>query len=219
MNDRENFINRWSRRKREAAHEKAQGEQTGVTHEAKPAPCQDTGAKSDQSGLVNPSPVEFDAANLPPIESISADTDITAFMRAGVPSELRHAALRRAWSADASIRDFVGLNENYWNDLTGPLGTAGFGDLDPGLDVKQMVSELFGENASQNAGCESSTTSAAPTAASRPGTEEKVTNAPDLNTSETSHTENTKVAATQNHGPDERTKPGPIRRHGGAMPE
>src|SRR5262245_44651983 len=182
MNDRENFINRWSRRKREAAHEKAQGEQTGVTHEAKPAPGQETAVKSDQSGLVNPSPVEFDPASLPPIESISADTDITAFMRAGVPSELRHAALRRVWSTDASIRDFVGLNENYWNDLTGPRGTAGFGDLDPGVDVERMVSELFGESPSQKAEHDSSNTSGAPTAGSTPTSEAKPASAPDPNT-------------------------------------
>src|SRR5262245_63894502 len=102
---------------------------------------------------------EFDIASLPPVESIEAGTDITAFLRDGVPSELRHAALRRAWSADASIRDFVGLNENYWSDVTGPAGVAGFGDLDPGVDVKRMVSELFGESPAQKAEPEPSNSS------------------------------------------------------------
>ena len=88
--------------------------------------------------------------SLPPIETISAKTDIAAFMRTGVPETLKHAALRRAWSSDPVIRDFVGLNENYW-DAAGPDGIPGFGDLDPNLDVRRMVSELFGETPRQDA--------------------------------------------------------------------
>jgi hypothetical protein len=86
---------------------------------------------------------------LPPIETISAETDITAFMRTGVPETLKHAALRRAWASDPVIRDFVGLNENFW-DAAGPDGIPGFGDLDPNLDVRRMVSELFGETPRQD---------------------------------------------------------------------
>ena len=64
--------------------------------------------------------------------------------RPGVPAAMTHAALRRAWSADPAIRDFIGPHENYW-DAAGPDGIPGFGDLDPNLDVRRMVSELFGE--------------------------------------------------------------------------
>ena len=71
-------------------------------------------------------------------------------MRTGVPETLKHAALRRAWSSDPVIRDFVGLNENFW-DAAGPDGIPGFGDLDPNLDVRRMVSELFGETPRQDA--------------------------------------------------------------------
>jgi len=218
MNERENFISRWSRRKREVANEKAQGEQPGIADAAKETD-QSASLSSEQSKLTNADAADFDVASLPPIESIEAGTDITAFMRAGVPSELRHAALRRAWSADASIRDFVGLNENYWSDVTGPGGVVGFGDLDPGLDVKRMVSEIFGENAPQKAGSESSDTSPVPAAVSRPGSDEKSVNAPDVNTSETARIEGAKIAATQNHLPTEQTEQKPVRRHGGALPE
>jgi Protein of unknown function (DUF3306) len=218
MNERENFISRWSRRKREVANEKAQGEQPGIADAAKETDLS-ASLSSEQSKLTNADAADFDVASLPPIESIEAGTDITAFMRAGVPSELRHAALRRAWSADASIRDFVGLNENYWSDVTGPGGVVGFGDLDPGLDVKRMVSEIFGENAPQKAGSESSDTSPVPAAVSRPGSEEKSVNAPDVNTSETARIEGAKIAATQNHLPTEQTEQKPVRRHGGALPE
>jgi hypothetical protein len=219
MNERENFISRWARRKREAGNEKAQGEQPGIADAAKETDDQSASLSSEQSKLTNSDAAEFDVASLPPIESIEAGTDITAFMRAGVPSELRRAALRRAWSADASIRDFVGVNENYWNDATGPGGVAGFGDLDPGLDVKRMVSDLFGENASQEARSESSDTSPASTAVSQTGLEEKGTNSPDLNTSETAGAESAKIVATQNQAPSEQAEQKPVRRHGSALPE
>src|SRR5262249_42936380 len=137
MSDPDNFLTRWSRRKRE--------------NEAKPA--KDDGAGSKQAALTEnadekpvasakaaPPEPEFDVDKLPPLESIEADTDISAFMQKGVPSALRHAALRRAWSADPAIRNFIGPNENYW-DAAGPEGIPGFGDLDPTLDLKRMVAE------------------------------------------------------------------------------
>ena len=43
------------------------------------------------------------------IESITADTDIRAFLAPGVPVQLTRAALRRVWETDPAIRDFVGL--------------------------------------------------------------------------------------------------------------
>jgi hypothetical protein len=41
---------------------------------------------------------------------------------------LTRAALRRAWSADQAIRDFIGLSENSW-DFNAPEGVPGFGSL------------------------------------------------------------------------------------------
>jgi hypothetical protein len=51
---------------------------------------------------------ESGPAILPPIEAIDAHTDVTVFLRSGVPDELRRAALRRAWTVDPAIRDFRG---------------------------------------------------------------------------------------------------------------
>jgi hypothetical protein len=67
-----------------------------------------------------------DLANLPSIESIGAESDIRVFLALGVPAELTLAALRRAWSTDPMIRDFVGLSENSW-DFDAPGGAGGFG--------------------------------------------------------------------------------------------
>ena len=72
---------------------------------------------------------EFDIASLPPIDSINALTDVTAFLRDGVPAALTRAALRRVWTADPAIRDFVGLAENAW-DFTDPNAMPGFGALE-----------------------------------------------------------------------------------------
>ena len=86
----------------------------------------------------------FDAATLPPIESIDAQTDITVFLQNGVPDELRLAALRRVWNADPAIRDFKGPQENDWN-FNDPNSVPGFGELGREVDVKRMVAEILGE--------------------------------------------------------------------------
>ncbi len=104
MSDEE-FLARWSRRKREA---KAAVEAPPPTEPAEtPDPAPSATAE-------NPANAEVDLANLPPVESITAATDVTAFLRQGIPPELSRAALRRAWAADPAIRDFVGLAENAW---------------------------------------------------------------------------------------------------------
>src|SRR6266853_5171341 len=120
MSDQE-FLARWSRRKQEAR-----------SGNAAPAPAEPMQAHepTPPSGTAeippNPDP---DLSSLPPIESIDAANDITAFLRKGIPQELSRAALRRAWSADPAIRDFIGLAENAW-DFNDPNAMPGFGPLD-----------------------------------------------------------------------------------------
>ena len=120
MSDEE-FLARWSRRKREAR----------AGNDA-PAPAQPTEPQSPAAPLrtaEDTASVEVDLLNLPPIESITAATDVTAFLRQGIPPELSRAALRRAWASDPTIRDFVGLAENAW-DFNDPHAMPGFGPLD-----------------------------------------------------------------------------------------
>jgi uncharacterized protein DUF3306 len=139
MNDPDNFLSRWSRRKSEA------GAHSERAEEAKPGTPSVDSEKMPPGDQNSAAPAaEVDVSRLPPIESIGAETDISSFLQPGIPDALRRAALRRAWSADPTIRDFMGLTENYW-DAAGPDGVPGFGDLDPDFDVKRMVSELFGD--------------------------------------------------------------------------
>ena len=117
----EQFLARWSRRKQEAKadHVEPALEQAAEAH----------GPTSPERAAAEPVAAETDLSKLPPIESIDAASDITAFLREGVPQELSRAALRRAWSADPAIRDFVGLAENAW-DFNDPNAMPGFGPLD-----------------------------------------------------------------------------------------
>jgi hypothetical protein len=136
MSEPENFLSRWSRRK-------AAGEPPEPAAEAAPVTPVKPGDKLVARPSSPPEPA-FDPASLPSLDSIGAQTDISAFLKPGVPSGLRNAALRRAWSADPAIRDFRGLQENDWN-FNDPNGIPGFGELSPTTDVKKMLSELFGE--------------------------------------------------------------------------
>jgi len=146
MSEPDSFLTRWSQRKWAAAK--------GAVPEQNEArlSVQDENSSTKEQRTATPSPAgsdpvpenqPVDLGSLPPIELISADTDITAFLRPGVPAELTRAALRRAWSTDPAIRDFVGLVENGW-DFNDPQAMAGFGRIEPG-DVARLLSQKIGE--------------------------------------------------------------------------
>jgi hypothetical protein len=145
MSEPENFLERWSKRKLAKA-EPAAPEQKEIAppteKEIDPAaPVASGDAPNAATAKIEDKP--FDLASLPPIESISANTDVTAFLRAGVPADLTRAALRRAWSSDPAIRDFVGLVENGW-DFNDPNAMAGFGPI--GADeAARLLAQAMGE--------------------------------------------------------------------------
>jgi len=129
----EDFLKRWSRRKRDVAKE-----------EAARAPAPDAAAEAPEPPAPDKTETQFDPASLPPIESITALSDVTAFLQTGVPAELTRAALRRVWTADPAIRDFVGLAENAW-DFTDPNAMPGFGPLEATEEVRRMIARVVGE--------------------------------------------------------------------------
>ena len=113
------FLARWSQRKR--AVEDA---------ERPPAEAPDRAAPRDQT--IDPAAheglPEEEIRALPSIEDLTAESDVSAFLRNGVPQPLRTAALRKMWSLDPAIRDFVGLSENAW-DFNDPASIPGFGAI------------------------------------------------------------------------------------------
>ena len=149
MTDREEsskgFLERWSRKKIDAEREspaKADAKDVSPLDEVHRP---DRQAVNDAENAPAAPKPEFDLTNLPSLDSITAITDIRAFLTPGVPADLARAALRRAWAADPAIRDFKGLAENDW-DFTDPTAMPGFGALPPGTDIKKMLAQIFGDN-------------------------------------------------------------------------
>ncbi len=135
--DDEGFLARWSRRKREA--------ETTTPEPAEPTTAPEG---SDHPSASEPPDIAEIVAQLPPIEEITAATDIRAFLAPGVPTELRLAALRRAWSTDPAIRDFIGLAENQW-DFNAPDGVPGFESwIDP-EQVRRLLDKVVGGDQAQ----------------------------------------------------------------------
>jgi Protein of unknown function (DUF3306) len=110
----EDFLNRWARLKRESATKRPRRGGVQTTISASPP--------------LDPASAPVDVSSLSPIESISAESSVAAFLQAGVPDDLTRAALRHAWASDPAIRDFVGIAENQWDfNSEGTIG--GFGSL------------------------------------------------------------------------------------------
>jgi hypothetical protein len=139
MNELENstrhFLQRWSQRKRAA--ENHAPDDADLSPEDKKT-VTNAAAQSDTN------PPAFDPATLPPIESITATSDVRAFLAPGVPEELTRAALRRVWLTDPAIRDFIGIAENQW-DFTKPDSVPGFGSLELTPEQRHMLASLIGD--------------------------------------------------------------------------
>ena len=146
MSDAENFVARWSRLKRDTAKE--QTEADAARSNAQPddadAIAANQGTEGAPAAAGEPPKVAFDPATLPPIESITADSDIRAFLQSGVPADLTKAALRRVWTTDPAIRDFIGIAENQW-DFTDPTAMPGFGPLQVTDNVGELVAQAMGK--------------------------------------------------------------------------
>ena len=89
-------------------------------------------------------PPEFDLSSLPMLDDLTPTTDITAFLRKGVPEHLRNAALRKSWALDPAIRNYVNPALDYAYDWNTPGGVPGSSELGAGMDVARMVSQIMG---------------------------------------------------------------------------
>ena len=76
--DKPGFLTRWARRKAESREKTRKGE------DGKPAPAAASTA-------------------IPPVESLTGDSDYRAFVGQDVPPELHRAALRRLWMSDPQL--------------------------------------------------------------------------------------------------------------------
>ncbi|MCV0395601.1 MAG: DUF3306 domain-containing protein [Rhizobiaceae bacterium] len=143
----DNPFARWSRRKLAALSDKSrarpEAEQTGEeaaghidtdTSPLPPDPVQPEAGEAETDGPAEP---------LPRLEDLTAESDLTAFLKKGVPLALKSAALRKMWSLDPRIRDYVGPSEYAW-DFNRPGSMAGFGPLDAKKTVVGFLSKTAG---------------------------------------------------------------------------
>lgn len=249
MTDPADFLSRWSRRKRKAAKAlpdpevgQAQGEalksEAGKEWDTRPQVA--AGEKQPPiPAETEPEEPAFDISKLPSIESITAETDIRAFLSPGVPAALRQAALRQAWSADPKIRDFIEMAENQF-DFNAGGEILGFDFSAPTGDIKRMVADIFGKDRET----ESKTETQPETAESAPGSvpsgqtvaahrnvtqtvanvEQRAIEGPSaapIHNDAVRQTQHETNIATQNNdaSQDEDNSPTPRRSHGGAMPK
>ena len=155
------FLARWSQRKQEAK-------------QPEPKPDAPTDENTESSG--SPAPQgddvtpEFDLSTLPKLEELTGSTDITAFLRKGVPEHLRNAALQKSWALDPAIRNYVNPALEYAYDWNAPGGVPGGGELGAGVDVARLVSQIMGEPAAEttnlDANCSEDEVAHSPVAAS-----------------------------------------------------
>jgi hypothetical protein len=139
MSDQEEFLARWSRRKLEGGREhvdEKKDDKKDVTADHR------TVKQTEERPPATPAAATaaFDLSKLPPVESITATTDIRPFLLPGVPQALRNAALRRAWSVDPTTRDYIEMAEYAW-DFTVDNAAMGFGSL-KASEVPRIVERL-----------------------------------------------------------------------------
>jgi len=121
------FLARWSQRKAAARRQPAAAEPS----DAKAV------APSAMPAEAEPQP---DLTTLPPIETLTAESDFAPFLARGIPDALRREALRKLWLVEPSVRDYVPLVEYNW-DFTAP----GYGDLLPTDDVQKLLKHILSE--------------------------------------------------------------------------
>ena len=129
--DDKSFLSRWSQRKQEAKQPD------------RDAPVADADVPSGPIAESKAGP-EFDLSSLPKLEDLTATTDITAFLRKGVPEHLRNAALRKSWALDPAIRNYVNPAMEYAYDWNTPGGVPGNGEIGAGMDIARLVSQIMG---------------------------------------------------------------------------
>src|ERR1700676_2812267 len=129
------FLARWSQRKREA--KRPDREAPVAEANVPPGPATEDDAAP-----------EFDLSSLPKLEDVTETTDITAFLRKGVPEHLRNAALRKSWALDPAIRNYVNPALDYAYDWNTPGGVPGSGEIGAGTDVARLVSQIMGSGES-----------------------------------------------------------------------
>ncbi len=160
------FLSRWTRRKRavraaelaERTTDRGFKPSANAEAEEDAVAAADAAERHESEGIVDAGSAPSEAAServtgdpaepadplpeLPDLDALTRDSDLTPFLRSGVPAALRNAALRRMWSIDPAIRDFVSEAREYAYDWNSPGGVPGLGPLLPSDDVQAMLRKI-----------------------------------------------------------------------------
>ena len=137
---RDSFIARWSRLKGAAAQPDAAAETPPAPAESAPAELAPAELPPAESAPLSPEEI----AALPPVETLTPLSDITPYLRRGVPALLRNAAMRRMWALNPAIRDYVDDAMEYAMDWNTPGAILGNGPLTAGDDALAMARKVMG---------------------------------------------------------------------------
>src|SRR5690606_29163932 len=121
----EGFLERWSRLKR--------GAETApdAPEHAEPAGPEEL--------------TEEEIAALPRPEELTADSDVTCFLRPGVPAVIRHAGFRRMCLPAPALRSSVGPARDYSIDDVPAGGVPGSGPMDSTDAVAALLRGVRGD--------------------------------------------------------------------------
>ena len=161
QDDDKGFLARWSQRKQEARQ---------VEPKPEAPPAETTVEVPVGAGAESAPTEEFDLSSLPKLEDITGTTDISDFLRKGVPGHLRNEALRKSWALDPAVRNYVSPALDYAYDWNTPGGVPGGGELGAGVDVTRLVAQIMGDGKPAEAETPAKT-SEAPAPAPEPSSE------------------------------------------------
>jgi hypothetical protein len=145
MTEPDNFILRWARLKRRSRTEhEIETAGIGSAIESKETVLVASEATAARPRIDAAADQPVDLSDLPSIEAITASTDVRGFLQTRVPNELTRAALRKAWTSDPAIRNFIGIAENQW-DFNDPNAIPGFGPLEMTGNETDVLAQFVGK--------------------------------------------------------------------------
>lgn len=126
-----NFLERWSKLKRETAADDK-------------TPPEDRAAPED--AVLSAEKIEELIKSLPDISTLGHESDFSIFMNGWVPEDVRREALRRLWTVDKSVIEHVPLAD-YALDYNTPGAAPGYGVMTASADMIADVARMMGKAA------------------------------------------------------------------------
>jgi Zn-dependent M28 family amino/carboxypeptidase len=144
--EQEGFLTRWSRRKAQSLRGEELPEPAEVEEDTVPQTTDEAPVAADDVASVANTETAAEAPDalpeLPSLDSLSADSDYSAFMGNGVPAELKQKALRKLFhSAKFNVRD--GLDD-YDLDFSNPEPLGDIITAEMRYRVKRELERLAG---------------------------------------------------------------------------